>query len=93
MSCCCKQSVHLPSAVCLGVQLPLQELPLQVAANTELGALGPVLSGAVPGQLCESVPQRKLQDGMEEEFGTAAGKLRWIEVVLVLLGQCWSALL
>lgn len=58
MSCGCKQSVHLPSAVCLGVQLPLQELPLRVAANTELGALGPVLSGAVPGQLCESVPQR-----------------------------------
>lgn len=54
MSCGCKQSVHLPSAVCLDVQLPLQELLLRVAANTELGALGPVLSGAVPGQLCES---------------------------------------
>lgn len=58
MSCRCKQSARLPSAVRLDVQLSHQELLLQVAANTERGALGPVLSRAVPGQLCGSVPQR-----------------------------------
>lgn len=96
MSCGCKQSVHLPSAGRLDVQLPLQDLPLQVAANTDRSALGPVLSGAVPGQLCESCTRAETagrDGGGVWHCRGEAGELRWIEVVLVLLGQCWSALL